>query len=86
MSKLFNKNFTGSSSLRNFATYTDLGLRFAVAAALGGVGGYWLDGKLHTSPIFLILGVMLGGVAGFVNLYRTTMRLTQEEKEARQEK
>jgi F0F1-type ATP synthase assembly protein I len=61
-------------------------LRFAVAAALGGLGGYWLDGKLHLSPIFLILGVMLGGIAGFVNLYRTTMRLTREEKEEMKEK
>jgi F0F1-type ATP synthase assembly protein I len=79
MRKVSNENFSGG--LRHFAAYTDLGLRFAVVAALGGVGGYWLDGKLHTNPIFLILGVMLGGVAGFINLYRTTMRLTQEEKE-----
>ncbi|MGH7492435.1 MAG: AtpZ/AtpI family protein [bacterium] len=78
MPKISKQNATGN--LRNFATYTDLGLRFAVAAALGGAGGYWLDGKLGTSPVFLILGVMLGGVAGFVNLYRTTIRLTQEEK------
>jgi len=70
-----------AGGLRNFAAYTDLGLRFALAAALGGWLGYWLDGKLHTSPLLLILGVMLGGTAGFINLYRTTLRLTQEEKQ-----
>jgi F0F1-type ATP synthase assembly protein I len=81
MRNLPKKNLAGG--MRNFAAYTDLGLRFAAAAALGGAGGFWLDGRLHTGPIFLIVGVMLGGVAGFVSLYRTTMRLTQEEKKAR---
>ncbi len=79
MSKASQGNLGGG--LRNFATYTDLGLRFALAAALGGLGGYWLDGKLHTFPVLLIVGVMFGGVAGFVNLYRTTMRLIRQEKE-----
>lgn len=81
MRKMLNQNLAGG--LRHFATYTDLGLRFAAAAVLGGLGGYWLDGKLHTAPLLLIAGVMLGGVAGFVNLYRTVMRLTREEKEDR---
>ena len=78
MGKTSRENFAGG--VRHFAAYTDLGLRFAAAAALGGLGGYWLDGRLHTTPIFLIAGVLLGGVAGFINLYRTTMRLTREEK------
>jgi F0F1-type ATP synthase assembly protein I len=69
-----------ASHLRQIAPYMDLGLRFALAAVLGGWFGYWLDGKLHTQPLLLILGVMLGGVAGFINLYRTVMRLTQAER------
>jgi F0F1-type ATP synthase assembly protein I len=59
---------------RLIAAYGDLGLRFAVAAALGGYLGYLLDQKLSISPIGLILGVMLGGTAGFISLYRTVMR------------
>ncbi len=58
----------------------DLGLRFAASALLFGFLGHWLDGKLHTTPIGLIVGVMLGGVGGFVYIYRTVMRLTEEEK------
>jgi ATP synthase protein I len=69
-----------SSSLKGAAPYLDLGLRFAAAATLFGLLGHWLDGKLHTTPMFLIIGVMLGGAAGFVNIYRTVTRLTEEEK------
>jgi F0F1-type ATP synthase assembly protein I len=69
-----------SGSLKEVAPYLDLGLRFAAAATLFGLLGYWLDGKLHTTPMFLIIGVMLGGAAGFVNIYRTVTRLTEEEK------
>jgi F0F1-type ATP synthase assembly protein I len=69
-----------SGSLKEVAPYLDLGLRFAAAATLFGLLGYWIDGKLHTTPLCLIMGVMLGGAAGFVNIYRTVTRLTEEEK------
>ncbi len=69
-----------SGSLKGVAPYLDLGLRFAAAATLFGLLGHWVDGKLHTTPAFLIIGVMLGGAAGFINIYRTVMRLTEEEK------
>ncbi len=75
-----------ASPLRQIAPYMDLGLRFALAAALGGALGYWLDGKLDTQPLLLILGIMLGGTAGFINLYRTVMRLTQSESQRKKEK
>jgi F0F1-type ATP synthase assembly protein I len=68
------------SSLRDMAPYLDLGLRFAASAILFGLAGYWLDGKLHTTPLGLILGVMLGGTGGFIYIYRTVMRLTENEK------
>lgn len=72
-----------AAGLRTVSPYVDLGMRFALAAVLGGALGYWLDGKLHSSPLGLILGVMLGGAAGFINLYHNVMRLTRSEKEQR---
>ena len=70
-----------AAHLRQIAPYMDLGLRFALAALLSGWLGYWLDGKFHTSPLLLILGVMFGGTAGFINLYRTVTRLTADESQ-----
>ncbi len=78
MAKTKQKDFSGG--IREVAPYLDLGLRFAAAATLFGLLGYWVDGKLHTTPMFLIIGVMLGAAGGFVNIYRTVTRLTEEEK------
>lgn len=50
--------------------YLDLGLQFAIAIGLGVGVGYLADGKLKTFPLFLILGMFLGAVAGFLNIYR----------------
>lgn len=74
-----------ASSLRSAAPYMDLGLRFALAAAIGGWAGHWLDGRLGTHPFLLIFGIMFGGTAGFINLYRTVMRLIQSESRRKKE-
>lgn len=46
------------------------GLTFAVTIGLFAYGGYLLDNWLETSPAFLIVGVFLGGVGGFIHLVR----------------
>jgi F0F1-type ATP synthase assembly protein I len=51
--------------------YLNLGFELAVGAILGFSFGYYLDKKLHTTPLFLILGVFLGAAAGFLSIYRT---------------
>jgi len=54
-----------------YGQYLDLGLQLASGFALGFFGGWWLDGKLHTKPIFSLLGLLLGAAAGFLNVYRS---------------
>lgn len=44
---------------------------FPVAVLVGGVGGWWLDGKLGTSPLLVVLGFIVGLGAGFLLLFRT---------------
>ena len=41
---------------------------------LGYLGGRWLDGKLGTDPWLGMVGVVLGSVAGFIQLFRTVSR------------
>ena len=45
---------------------TAIGLEMALPPA----GGYWLDLHVGTSPIFLVLGAMLGFAAGMFHLLR----------------
>jgi len=68
--------------------YADLGLQFAIAIGLCLLGGFYLDKELSTSPLFLIIGVFLGGTAGFLNIYRAVypgnrkkIKKSKDEKE-----
>lgn len=37
---------------------------------LGVLGGLWLDGKFDTSPVLVIVGLILGVVIAFYGVYR----------------
>jgi ATP synthase protein I len=47
-----------------------VGLQFAGAIVLFLFAGRWVDSKLGTEPWFLLLGVLVGLVGGFLSLYR----------------
>ncbi len=46
------------------------GVELVSAEAVAGALGWGLDRLLHTLPLFLIVFVVLGGVAGIVNVWR----------------
>ncbi len=43
------------------------GLTWGVSVALLTLGGHWLDGQLATSPLFVVIGAVLGSVGGFIH-------------------
>jgi ATP synthase protein I len=47
-----------------------VGLQFAASILLFLFVGMWLDKRLGTGPWLLILGVFVGGAAGFWSMYR----------------
>ena len=51
-----------------------IGLEMAIPAG----GGYWLDLRIGTSPLFVILGAMLGFAAGMFHL----LQIAQAERPA----
>jgi F0F1-type ATP synthase assembly protein I len=46
------------------ARLTTIGLEMAIPAG----GGFWLDFRLGTSPVFVILGALFGFAAGMFHL------------------
>jgi F0F1-type ATP synthase assembly protein I len=70
----------GSSQLKAFARIGAVGTELAVSTVAGLLGGRWLDHKLSTEPFLTVVGLILGVVAGFVNLYRTLKASQQTEK------
>jgi F0F1-type ATP synthase assembly protein I len=56
--------------LQSYMQYSHLGIQFAVTIALLTGGGVWLDRKLGTTPLFILIGLFLGFGGGFYHLYR----------------
>jgi ATP synthase protein I len=73
---------SASPSAGSQATGTAMGLGFRVASELvagvlvGGGMGWALDRWFGTSPVFLIIMLVVGMVAGFWNVYRIAARPT----------
>lgn len=65
---------------RAFGLWTGVGTQLAVAVGLLSYGGWALDQRLDTEPLFLIGGAALGMTAGFVNLFRI-LKIEQQAKE-----
>lgn len=48
---------------------------------VGGVaGGYFLDKWLGTKPAFVLVGLLLGGAAGFYGMYKMLLPLYQGDR------
>ena len=55
-----------------------LGIEITIATMIGALMGYALDRFLETRPWFLVVGVLLGGAAGCINVYRAAQEITIE--------
>jgi F0F1-type ATP synthase assembly protein I len=47
-----------------------MGWYVALCIVLGVLGGFWLDKKVDASPLFMLLGVVLGVVVAFYGVYK----------------
>jgi ATP synthase protein I len=64
------KQPAGHDSSPNFASLAGMGVQFVVAILVFLFLGKWLDGRLGTSPWFLILGVFGAAGASTYAMYR----------------
>ena len=55
------------------ANLSSLGIGLIIATLIGAGIGYFLDKQLHTQPVFLLIFMVLGIVAGFINVIRSTL-------------
>ena len=62
-----NKTYTSHKEYSNgIRTLFELVLGFLI----GGFIGYYLDSGLSTSPIFLLLGIFIGGISGIYTIWK----------------
>ncbi len=65
-----NIDYKGNNSGSNYARLLGLGFTFIAILAVFVVAGFFVDRAFGTLPIFLLLGVGIGFVAGLYYVYR----------------
>ena len=76
--------FFSRDSLKALAMLTQMGITMIVPIGLGLFLGAFLDRKLNTAPIFLIVFILLGIAAGFRNIYHMTKSFVQTPAQVEQ--
>jgi len=59
----------GAASPGNLGIAFDLGIRLGISVILGLGGGLLLDGWLRTSPLFTLIGMVLGIAAAMYTIW-----------------
>ncbi len=62
-----------------------LGTELTVATFIGAMLGYGVDRFFGVRPWGLAVGVILGGAAGSLNVYRAAMLLTTEDQNTKED-
>ncbi len=68
------KNDKRGPSYIELQIFASVGTQLVVSIFIGFGGGYWLDKWLGSQPFFMLIGVVMGVAAGFLNIYRTVTR------------
>ena len=58
-----------------------MGWFVAISILLGVWGGLWLDAKLGTAPIMVIVGLFLGLAVAFYGVYRMLLPLIRNKRD-----
>ncbi len=58
---------------------TGVGFFIGGSIVLGVLGGLWLDSKLSTEPVLVIVGLFLGIVVAFYGVYRMFLPLMRSK-------
>jgi len=63
-----------------FALMSHLGFTLAIPIILATLIGHWIDIKLRTDMIFLIIFMIIGIAAGCLGAYRLVMNITNKKR------
>jgi len=63
---------------RNIWDAATLGIYIAVSISIGILGGIWLDKKIGTSPLFMLVGFAAGLTAAGLEVWRIVKKTLKE--------
>ena len=65
-----NKNGKTNTSHKEYSNGIRTLFELVLGFLIGGFIGYYLDSGLSTSPIFLLLGIFIGGISGIYTIWK----------------
>jgi len=69
-----------SRGMYNALTASSVGLELGVSVVVALLGGMWLDSELGTEPWFMLVGLVIGLIAGFRSVIRAVNRSDRAAK------
>ncbi len=69
------------SAWKAVAELTSIGMSMVLSTIIGMAGGYYADRWLGTTPWLMLLGLVLGIVAGFVSMLRSVKAAERRMKD-----
>lgn len=54
--------------------FSEIGISLLITTLVGVLAGRWVDEQLHSLPIFVIVGFLLGAGSGTLMIYRLVSR------------
>jgi F0F1-type ATP synthase assembly protein I len=68
------------STLPTLARYSGHGLTLALSMGLFLLAGWWLDGRVGSTPLFTITGALVGAAGGFYHMIHHLLLRPRERK------
>lgn len=68
--------------MEDWGEYGSIGAEMFASVLIGTLGGYGLDRLFHTKPWLMVVGFILGSIAG----YRSLFRLLNKENKKKEKK
>ena len=65
-----NKNDKTNTTHKEYSNGIKTLFELVLGFLIGGFIGYYLDSVLFTSPIFLLLGIFIGGISGIYTIWK----------------
>ena len=60
---------------------TGVGFFVGTCIIMGVIGGLWLDNKLNTAPVFILVGLVLGVVVAAFGVYQMLLPLLHDKQD-----
>ena len=70
-----------AQAYRSVGPYLTLSIQLIATILLCVFAGHWADGKFDTSPLWTLIGGLLGIAAGFYHFFKAVLKMDRKSEE-----